>query len=196
MAAKKVSFKNQNTSERYTLENKYNTTRYNMLLVIAFTLVNIVLLVTNSDRYFLFSAYIPYTVANLGMIMCGKYPLEYYGGGDPSDYNFMDASYFVGFVAVAVVLVILYVLPFIFSKKLRPGWLIFALVIFAIDTLFMLFDIGIETDAIIDYLFHAWVIGSLIVGVSTGYKLKKLPPEEEEQPEWAEPDTYTEIPEE
>ena len=51
-----VSFKNNKTSERYTLENKYNTTRYNLLLVIGFTLINIVLLVTNSDRYFLFSA--------------------------------------------------------------------------------------------------------------------------------------------
>ena len=70
MAAKKVSFNKQNTSERYNLENKYNTTRYNLLLVIGFTLVNIILLVTNSDRYFLFSAYIPYTVANFGMVMC------------------------------------------------------------------------------------------------------------------------------
>lgn len=96
------------------------------------------LLVTNSDRYFLFSAYIPYTAATLGMILCGKYPLEYYGGGDPSEYNFMDQSAFVGFIAVAVVLAILYVLPFIFSKKLRPGWLLFTLVIFILDTLFML----------------------------------------------------------
>ena len=71
MAARMVSFKNNKTSERYTLENKYNTTRYNLLLVIGFTLINIVLLVTNSDRYFLFSAYIPYTVATLGMILCG-----------------------------------------------------------------------------------------------------------------------------
>lgn len=69
MAARMVSFKNNKTSERYTLENKYNTTRYNLLLVIGFTLINIVLLVTNSDRYFLFSAYIPYTVATLGMIL-------------------------------------------------------------------------------------------------------------------------------
>lgn len=52
MAARMVSFKNNKTSERYTLENKYNTTRYNLLLVIGFTLINIVLLVTNSDRYF------------------------------------------------------------------------------------------------------------------------------------------------
>ena len=187
MAAKKAPFNKQNTSERYNLENKYNTTRYNLLLVIGFTLVNIILLVTNSDRYFLFSAYIPYTVANFGMVMCGKYPLEYYGGGDPSEYNFMDQSAFVGFIAVAVVLAILYVLPFIFSKKLRPGWLIFALVIFILDTLFMFIDVGVQSDMIVDYLFHIWVIVSLFIGVSAGYKLKKLPSEEEEQPEWEQP---------
>ena len=189
MAAKKVSFNKQNTSERYTLENKYNTTRYNLLLVIGFTLVNIVLLLVNSDTYFLFSAYIPYTVATVGMIWCGKFPEEYYG--DMSQYNFMSQSVFIGIIAVAVILVALYALAYIFSKKLRPGWLIFALVIFILDSLFMFIDAGIQTDMIIDYLFHIWVIVSLFIGVSAGYKLKKLPPEEAEQPEWEQPVSYT-----
>jgi len=64
----------------------------------------------------------------------------------------MDQSAFVGFIAVAVVLAILYVLPFIFSKKLRPGWLLFTLVIFILDTLFMLIDVGVQSDMLIDYL--------------------------------------------
>ena len=196
MAARKVSFKNNKTSERYTLENKYNTTRYNLLLVVGFTLVNIVLLLVDSNTYFLFSAYIPYTVATMGMILCGKYPLEYYGGGSPSDYNFMDQTAFVGFVALAVILVALYALAYIFTKKVRPGWLIFALVIFILDTLFMFIDAGIQTDMLIDYLFHIWVIVSLIIGVSAGYKLKKLPPEEEQLLDEAEPVTVSADPEE
>ena len=196
MAARKVSFKNNKTSERYTLENKYNTTRYNLLLVVGFTLVNIVLLLVDSNTYFLFSAYIPYTVATMGMILCGKYPLEYYGGGSPSDYNFMDQTAFVGFVALAVILVALYALAYIFTKKVRPGWLIFALVIFILDTLFMFIDAGIQTDMLIDYLFHIWVIVSLIIGVSAGYKLKKLPPEEEQLLDESEPVTVSADPEE
>ena len=40
---------------------------------------------------------------------------------------------------------------------------------------------------LVDYLFHIWVIVSLFIGVSAGYKLKKLPSEEEEQPEWEQP---------
>ena len=105
--------------------------------------------------------------------------------------HFMDQSAFVGFIAVAVVLASLYVLPFIFSKKLRPGWLLFTLVIFILDTLFMFIDAGIQTNMIIDYLFHIWVIVSLAIGMSAGYKLKKLPSEEEEQPEWEQPVSCT-----
>ena len=108
----------------------------------------------------------------------------------------MDQSAFVGFIAVAVVLAILYVLPFIFSKKLRPGWLLFTLVIFILDTLFMFIDVGVQSDMLVDYLFHIWVIVSLFIGVSAGYKLKKLPPEEEELAEEAEAVTVSADPEE
>ena len=108
----------------------------------------------------------------------------------------MDQSVFVGFIAVAVVLAILYVLPFIFSKKLRPGWLLFTLVIFILDTLFMFIDAGIQTNMIIDYLFNIWVIVSLAIGMSAGYKLKKLPPEEEKLAEEAETVTVSTDPEE
>ena len=108
----------------------------------------------------------------------------------------MDQSAFVGFIAVAVVLAILYVLPFIFSKKLRPGWLLFTLVIFILDTLFMLIDVGVQSDMLVDNLFHIWVIVSLFIGVSAGYKLKKLLPEEEELAEEAEAVTVSADPEE
>ncbi len=110
--------------------------------------------------------------------------------------HFMDQSAFVGFIAVAVVLAILYVLPFIFSKKLRPGWLIFALVIFILDTLFMFIDAGFQADMLVDYLFHIWVIVSLAIGISAGYKLKKLPSEEEKLAEEAEAVTVSADPEE
>lgn len=108
----------------------------------------------------------------------------------------MDQSAFVGFIAVAVVLAILYVLPFIFSKKLRPGWLLFTLVIFILDTLFMFIDVGVQSDMLVDYLFHIWAIVSLFIGVSAGYKLKKLPSEEEELAEEAEAVTVSADPEE
>ena len=46
------------------------------------------------------------------------------------------------------------------------------------------------------YLIHIWVIVSLFIGVSAGYKLKKLPSEEEELAEEAETVTVSADPEE
>ena len=42
------------------LESKYNKSIANLLLVVIFTVINIVLLVLNANSYFLFSAFIPY----------------------------------------------------------------------------------------------------------------------------------------
>ena len=58
------------------------------------------------------------------------------------------------------------------------GWLIFALVIFVIDTLGMLAFLGFDLSNIVDMIFHAWVIVSLVMGIIAAAKLKKLPEEE------------------
>lgn len=163
--------------QRAVNENKYNSARANLVLVIAFTLINIILLVTNSNRYFLFSAYIPYFVMDLGMFLCGKYPAEYYGN-EFSGMAFLGNSVFAGFIAVALLCVVIYLLCWIFSKK-KAGWLIAALVMFVLDSLAMFLIGGISADSIMDVVFHAWVIWSLASGVIAYNKLKKLPEEEE-----------------
>ena len=43
----------QPVSERQALETKYVNSRHNLLIVLIFTAVNILLLVTNSNSYFL-----------------------------------------------------------------------------------------------------------------------------------------------
>ena len=68
----------QQLSQQQVLTNKYMGARHNLLLVVVFTLINIVLLLVQSNTYFLFSATIPYFLADLGMVLCGKYPAEYY----------------------------------------------------------------------------------------------------------------------
>ena len=73
-------FRNRNLSKRQRLEQKYNSARINLALVVAFTLVNLVLLAVNADTYFLFSAYVPYLITSVGMLICGKYPAEFYEG--------------------------------------------------------------------------------------------------------------------
>ena len=172
--------KNQNQQgqpmdQRQRLESRYASARMNLLWVVLFTAVNIVLLVSNSYTYFLFSAFIPYAIVDYGMIVCGKYPADFYG--DMSQYQFFDSSLLVILIAVAAVICVLYLLCWIFSKKGRVAWLIVGLVFFALDTVLMLLS-GISADRILDIVFHGWVIISLTGGLIAHSKLKKLPEEE------------------
>ena len=159
--------------DRQVLETKYKNARGNLLVVLAFTAINIVLLVTQSDTYFLFSAYIPYALVSVGMILCGMFPAEYYGE-EFAGVEFYSSSIFAVFLAVAIVIMALYLISWIFSKKKKVGWMIFALVLFAIDTAGMLIIEGIALDSIFDIAFHVWVIVSLIQGIKAYSKLKKL----------------------
>ena len=172
--------KNQNQqaqpfSQRQQLERQYASARMNLLWVVLFTAINIVLLVSNSYTYFLFSAFIPYAIVDYGMIVCGKYPADFYG--DLGQYQFLDSTVLVVLIAVAAVICVLYLLCWIFSKKRRVAWLIIGLVFFALDTVFMLLG-GISADRILDIVFHGWVIISLTGGIIAHSKLKKLPEEE------------------
>lgn len=175
------NFNKKPVAERGSLETKFKNSRYNLLLVVAFTLINIVLLITDTDTFFLFSAYIPYGVIDLGMLVCGKYPAEFYQQNAIAET--LDPSAFIGFIIIAAIIVLLYLACWFFSKKVKTGWLVFALIIFAIDAIALIYVFGFESDNIVDIIFHVWVIVSLIMGISAGSKLKKLPPEEEETQE-------------
>jgi hypothetical protein len=164
----------QPVAQRQKLEGRYASSRHNILLVLAFTAINVILLLANSNTYFLFSAYIPYAIVDLGMFLCGKYPAEIYG--DLSQYEFLGTGVLAVFVAVAAVICVLYLLCWLFSKKKRVAWMIIALVMFVLDTALMLLA-GISADNIIDVVFHGWVILSLSMGVAARFKLKKLPEE-------------------
>lgn len=167
---------NVTMSQREILEAKYKSGISNLLLVIIMSAVNIVLLVANSNTYFLFSAFIPYALADYGMYFCGMYPEEYYY--DMQNMEFLDKSFLVVTIVIAIAILLLYFFCWFFAKKKKVGWLVFALVLFAIDTLSMFALTGFSTDSIIDILFHLWVVSYLINGIVTYSKLKKLPIEE------------------
>ena len=172
--------KNENqpqVSDRDKLLSRFGTARSTLLSVVLFTAVNIVLLITNANTYFLFSAFIPYVIADYGMYFCGKYPAEYYEG-DLSEYQFLDNSFLIGALVVAAVILALYLLSWLLSKKPRVGWLIFGLVFFALDTVLMLLMGGEAFTTVLDIVFHGCVLFSLISGIIAYYKLKKLPEEE------------------
>ncbi|MBE6762150.1 MAG: hypothetical protein E7551_07665 [Ruminococcaceae bacterium] len=168
-----MNINNNQSSLKQMLQSKYASSRMNLLLVVGFTVINIILLITNSNSYFLFSAYIPYALIDLGMYLCGRYPQELYE--DYGNIEFVNDTFFATMVVIALVIVLVYFLCWLFSKKYKVGWLIAALVLFGIDTLGMLAFLDFSSDIIIDIAFHIWVIISLSIGISNYFKLKKIP---------------------
>lgn len=163
----------KSTMPRDVLENKYKNSISNILLVLAFTVVNVVLLILNSNTYFLFSAFLPYFAVDCGMYFCGYYPDEYYYG----DEVIFDKSFFAVTIAMAVIILLFYLVSWFFAKKKKIGWVIFALAFFCIDTVAMFLLTEIGADSIVDIVFHIWVIISLANGVYAYYKQKNLPDE-------------------
>lgn len=164
-------------SEREMCEQKYKNARTNLLIVVAFTAINILLLIANTDTYFLFSAFIPYFITTLGMLVCGRFPDEYYTG-DFAGMEFIDDSVFFVLLIISIAIILVYLLAWFMSSKNRSGWLVFMLVLFIFDTLGMLVINGISVQSIIDILFHIWVIYYLIVGIKACNRLKSIPVED------------------
>lgn len=135
----------------------YAAARSNLLLVIAFTAINVVLRLVSADMYFLFSASTP-----LAMVDIASW--------------FENTAVLVGGAIMAFVVIGLYLLCWALSKK-RPGWLVAALVLFVLDTLVLLalYDIS---AMVLDLLMHAWVLYYLISGTVAANKMKKMSPEE------------------
>lgn len=168
----------QPVSQRQLLEGRYASARNNLLWILLFTVVNIGMLLAQKFTYFLFSAFIPYAIVDLGMYVCGKLPAEFYEG-DLSEYQFFGDTVLILAVVVAAVICVLYLLCWLFSKKGRVAWLIVGLVLFVLDTILMFLN-GISLDSILDVVFHCLAIFSMSRGVAAHFKLKDLPPEEEE----------------
>lgn len=164
---------------RQILENKYSSARANLLIVVAFTLINIVLAFTDSSSYFLFSLFIPYMLVLLGAMLTGNLPGAY-TAAELEIIEFLPNAVFIIMAIVAAAFLAVFVVSWVVTKR-KPaiGWLIASLVLASIDTgIFVLFG-GISLDTLIDLAFHVWVIVSLAGGIGAHKKLKALPPEEE-----------------
>lgn len=145
---------------RMTALKKYNVARGNLLLMVGLTAINVILAAVGSEYMMLFSATVPYFTAILGTITEFGLPL-------------------VGCVISALVMIAVYFICWIFSKK-HYGWMITALVLFSLDTLVLvlLYLLAMEVSGIVDAAIHIWVLYYLIIGVSNGAKLKVLPEDE------------------
>lgn len=166
-----------NLAPRALYQSKFNSARYNLLLVVVMTAINIVLLMFGGGSYFLFSATLPYSLAIDGMYMTGRMPDDWYTDW-PEGYQFLDTSYMTVMMLIAVAIILVYLACFFFSKNFKAGAMIVSAVIFVLDTLYLVLFYGVGVDSIMDLLLHAWVLYYLISGSVYGIKLKKLPEDE------------------
>lgn len=166
-------FGNKNSANVCAPDASYNKSISNLLLVVVFSAINIVMLATNAGSYFLFSAFIPYFIVDYGMYWCGMFPEDIYADSPGIEAEFLDKSFLGITIAIAVVIILVYLLCWFLARKKKVGALILALVFFVIDTIGMFFVYGFAMDSIIDIIFHIWVIVSLTIGVVTYFKNKK-----------------------
>ena len=174
-----TSVGNDPRAVRQMHNTRFNAARSNLLLVVIFSLVNILLLTTNSGLYFLFSASIPYLLVDIGMLFCGRYPDEFYTG-DFEGMLFADPSLFWILLVIALLMIGVYLLCWYLSRKGSIKPLVFALVFFILDTIFMLLVGGLSQIA--NLLFHIWAIVIFIMGINSHRKLRALAGEEGETP--------------
>lgn len=151
----------QNNIKKLQSEAKYKSARMSLLAIVIFSLINIFTIIF-SDSYFLFSSYITQIISATGAVF-------YLETG--------ETLYVVGCIILALMSVAPYFLFWILSKN-HPGCMIGALALFAVDSLIFLVDFVfflLEGDFtfIIDLVFRAWALGSLIVAVKYGFEAKK-----------------------
>ena len=150
---------------------RYKGALSSLLLIFAFSGLNFALLMINSDKYFLFSAYIPYILGDYAMFYGGRYSEDVYK--DISDVEFFGTGMFALMVAAAAVIILFYLLCFFMAKKGKGAFLATALALFGLDTLIMFAVIGFSVFQILDIIFHVWACASLAMGVSAYLKKKK-----------------------
>lgn len=148
------------------LEQRFLRSRNNLLLVIAFTTVNVFLLLLNTDLSFLFSATFPIFFVGIGQVF--------------TEQTGSNAFLLIGTV-IAFISIALYAVCYFLSKK-RKVFILVALVLFVLDTLLLLWLslLEFEVSSLIDIAFHVWILYYLIIGVAAWSGLKKLPPEQED----------------
>lgn len=138
-------------NEEYVVKKKYENARSNLLLVIIFSVLNVLFVLAESDLQFLFTASIPQIFSvfayAFGMGECYFYALLVIGG---------------------------YLLCYFLAKK-RYGWMVAALACFIIDWLALffghifLFEVNLISLAL-DVAFHIWITVYLVSGVKYGKK--------------------------
>ena len=142
-----------NTKEQIMIFMKART---NLLIALVFTAINLLLLATQSDVYFLFSATIPYFILAVAQEM--------------------GSDFFVTGLIISTAALGVYFASWYLSKRHRYFMLI-ALIIFIFDTLLLLSFLAVselDLSYIIEIAFHIWVLYYLFTGVKAWKALRGI----------------------
>ncbi len=157
---KRESAQKPDKNSRAYLEGQVRYARNMVLIILLMTLINLVFLLLEYDRYFLFSASVPY----YGVALARIFELD------------MTLP-----LVLAVVIMAGYLICWLLAKK-KSGAITAALVLFCLDTLALLgIAFGVMESPLVnllDLVFHVIGIIALAQGVAAGAKLKNLPPEQ------------------
>ncbi len=159
--------------EKTDYEKRYQSARWDIMLLIALTTINLGVMLFSNELRYISAAAIPLFFITLGKIMCGKMDNDFYIG-KYAGIEFLENGFYVGMIAVAIAIIGIYVLLWLLSKKhIIP--LIIAGVLLVADTVCMPFIYTTFTwDLIFDYAIHALMIIMLGLGIHAGFKLKKI----------------------
>lgn len=141
-------------------QKRLNGAKSSILLVAFLTIVNVILIATNADIVFLFSAYVPQVVMDISADIAAE--------------EGINAILYIG-IGVSIFMALVYLFLWVGARK-KFGFLPAALVFFGIDTVMLLIDIIPYFDMIFipDIVLHLFIIAELIVGIVAHKKLKKM----------------------
>lgn len=165
-------------AKRSRYGNRWRGGVWTLFLIGVFSVINLLMYAFGSSSYFLFTAYLPYSFGIVGIDYCmGWYGMPVDGGAGAFS------------LSVAAVFLILYFVIWFFARK-KAGWLIAGLVLFLLDTLYMVYVMIISGDPAwftMDCIIHALAIAEIAVGLHAALKYGKLPPEDPEGAKTASP---------
>ena len=155
-----------NTVKKNQYLNRWRGGAWTLFLIGVFSVLNILMYAFGSDSYFLFTAYLPYSFGIWGV----NYLMGWYDTP-------VDSGIGTFFLSVSAVFIILYFVIWFFSRK-KAGWLIAGLVLFLLDTLYMVYAMIASGDPAwftMDCIIHALAIAEIAVGLHAALKYGKLP---------------------
>ena len=144
-------------------QRNYLSARYEILLIIVMTIVNMFLLPTTETYYVCSISFATFQI--ISAILAKKDPSQFGVSAELAEYALPGA------ITIAIIITAVYVLFFFLSKK-RRGCLITLLVLVSIDTFFTIMNSAFVSSAILDIVVHGVAIFFLAKGVSSGKVLQ------------------------